>query len=642
MCDYSVKLRDHRIIGEIEYICPHPPLSKKPGKNGRRLCIFHSDEENKDIMKFYLGFKELYEKKEHRFVGFIFPKGFLFKHLSKELGLSGLKFVDADFSHAIFLDFADLGFSKFKGDITSFHRTHFCGQGGANFVLAEFRSGKVTDFDDALFFGDTAFFGNTKFIGDGYKTFNGTQFSPGNNVSFNSTVFSGKGDVRFSSTFFCDVDFSEAEFSNEGFVSFKDSTFQNCKVNFSRAAFSGTGDVNFIGINSFKGIHTKLTSITFEEAEFSNGGGLYFIDSYLDCEKDETISFRDTKFASKKGVLFLETVFSGGLVDFKNAQFVGGGSIKFSGKTFSNARTDFIDATFTNPNEVAFDNVDLNHVRFLWTDVRDFKFQEVFWTNMQYEKKDIQERNPLLDRLETYKSCVMDIFDKDLEDLYEIVINYKKLFQRITAAYKKLLTLLTAEDRVKVFDETFQVKYWWETKERQLYNVQAIYNQLQLNYEATGRYHEAGEFFVGAMEMRRRGKREKWFIRKGLFFYKWFSLYGERPVRVLIWLVFLALLFGFLNLVVGIQPIKASIEISVINRNVFSLKALGDLGFWYDYMQAIIASLWPISFNKIETAYVVGNSSIGMVLKISETITGYFFISLFILAMNRKFRRTKD
>ncbi len=157
-----------------------------------------------------------------------------------------------------------------------------------------------------------------------------------------------------------------------------------------------------------------------------------------------------------------------------------------------------------------------------------------------------------------------------------------------------------------------------ERKERNHYEVYNLYNQLIKNYENNNRYYEAGDFFVGMMEMRRRGDFEKRTIRALLYPYKWISLYGERPWRAFGWLLGSVLLFGLLNLAVGMDPMETNSTFSTIKREGLSIKMLIDSGFWKDYLQAIYTALQPITLGKVEAAYSVRDTFWGPLLRIGK------------------------
>jgi len=163
------------------------------------------------------------------------------------------------------------------------------------------------------------------------------------------------------------------------------------------------------------------------------------------------------------------------------------------------------------------------------------------------------------------------------------------------------------------------------------------------NYIENNRYHEAGDFFAGMMEMRRRMPNEKGRIRLLLWFYRLFSLYGERPTYAFGWLVLLCLVFGLFYLACGITPNDTcNNELLEIQRSVFSLREIFNPLFWKDYGQALLVSFDIQALGRLEPYYEVMKKPILPLLKGIQTIFGTVFVSLFVLAMNRKFRRLKD
>lgn len=194
--------------------------------------------------------------------------------------------------------------------------------------------------------------------------------------------------------------------------------------------------------------------------------------------------------------------------------------------------------------------------------------------------------------------------------------------------------------RIMLYDEIFQAGYKCKKdREPYHYSVQQLYNQLRLNYERSGRYHEAGDFFVGAMEMRRKGTREKWIIRKALTFYKCISLYGERPVRALLWLFVTPFLFLPLYFFNGVKT-KPGIDPShTINYDL--IHSAATTSFWSDLGKTLYFSISNIWLGRTFTDLIPENGWT-ILISIFENIAGVVLISLFILAMNRKFRRTKD
>ena len=104
----------------------------------------------------------------------------------------------------------------------------------------------------------------------------------------------------------------------------------------------------------------------------------------------------------------------------------------------------------------------------------------------------------------------------------------------------------TIGNRKAVYDEIA------DKKKENLQSIEQLYNRLQTNFEKARRYSEAGDFYIGAQEMRRfqisrnSNKVWRWFRQNVLSImalYRLVSLYGERYVRPLCWLAFFLTVF---------------------------------------------------------------------------------------------------
>jgi len=390
--------------------------------------------------------------------------------------------------------------------------------------------------------------------------------------------------------FLCETDLSESEFSGKGNTSFRWATFKGQGVtDFSNAEFSGHGTTDF------------------REAKFSGDGTTSF--RWAAFSGHGTTDFSNAEFSGHGTTNFSGAKFSGlADTDFSRVKFFGQGQVVFSGKTFQgNSRVYFSTITIEEQDKVTFDGVDLSHLRFLETKIRDINFNEIWWTNREYGKNRPKKRNMVFD--ETFQTGTT----------YQALRWVKRIFEKLEKEKKKVDTL---------------VKPIWLKKLRIIgngtednhYDVYRLYNQLRLNYENTGRYHEAGDFFIGEMEMRRRGNFEKPFIRILLHFYRFFSFYGERPLKAFLWLFFLFLGFGFIYRAVGISY--------PVNEPITYLK---------DLCNGLMISLDVLALRKIQPLYDLAKTEpIVPLIKAVETVFGALFLSLFLLAMNRKFRRMKD
>lgn len=69
---------------------------------------------------------------------------------------------------------------------------------------------------------------------------------------------------------------------------------------------------------------------------------------------------------------------------------------------------------------------------------------------------------------------------------------------------------------------------------------------------------------------------------------------------------------------------------------------VGGGAFCNTYLYSLNLSLNYMTFVKIETPHKLRYTKFGFFLQAAEVVFGAIFLSLFILAMNRKFRRMKD
>jgi len=144
MCDYKTRYLDYKERVLKEYRCPHRPV-KELEEDGKKLCIFHGKKEDKDVEKFYKGFRKLYKEENHNFAGFVFPKGFDFGKLKEETG--PLKFVDSVFTRAHFLCDVYLLKAQFSGEGgTDFRGAQFSGEGEVLFYGKTFHNKNEADF----------------------------------------------------------------------------------------------------------------------------------------------------------------------------------------------------------------------------------------------------------------------------------------------------------------------------------------------------------------------------------------------------------------------------------------------------------------------------------------------------------------
>jgi hypothetical protein len=596
MCDWKPE------TGYIaDYKCTHKYYGKN--KDGTKdLCIFHSDKDDKDSGKFYQGIKKIYKSGKHDFSGFVFPKEFDFLKLKGELKVDHLFFTDANFSESVFLCKVILSESKFAGQVgTSFSGAEFSGDGGVCFTWAEFFGEGMTDFSGVQFSGKgLTNFDSARFSNEGGTYFIGAEFSGKDGTDFSAAQFSGEDGPDFSLAQFSGkgrADFRAARFSGLGVTDFKDTQFSNeGGTYFIGTEFSGGGGASFFdsqffgqGEVDFSGARFSGEGWTdFNRARFSLKGVTSFNSTQFLCQ--EGTSFREATFSSESGTDFSNSVFSAkqGL-NFSLAEVKGNGQVRFNSTQFQEGtENDFRNISIQNPGTIVFDNVYLGHSRFLGTNLSLIVFNEILWNRP----------------------------------------GFRELISR----------------RAMVYDEVFQKGLLFNSKgEKDHYHVYLLYNQLRLNYERTGRHLEAGDFHIGQMEMWRKGKFNSISNRYFLFIYKWLSLYGERPIRALVWLSFTPLFFSclylFTGLTVRLKDGHEKIIMYSLDELMLSIRTLPN--FINDLLSAIQYSYAIITVQRIPlltTSYEAYSSS-SIFLNIMEYVICITLITLFYKSLSRKFAR---
>ncbi len=692
MCDYEVSYFDLKEGKSIFYRCPHKKWDKKTDQ-GKSYCIFHSDKKDKDSEVFLKNFAGILKSgtSRHIFPGFIFPKGL---DLSKLKGKAGsLIFLDSVFFRAQFFCLADFSGAEFKGD------------GGANFIEARFFSGAV--------------FGGASFSGDGGADFMGARFSGPNGANFRMTTFSGKGQTNFSRTLFSGkggvdftwaklqarggTDFKLSEFVCDGMVDFHFAEFSGKGVNFNGAKFSGDGEANFSlvqftangaadfgtavfsgkgGANFSLAQFTGKGGVNFAGAKFSGDGGANFSlaqftgrgrDNFSEAKFEGlgAANFSKARFFGHTGVDFMGARFSNeGGVDFMGAQFAGETKVEFSGRTFyEGVAADFRNVFFENPENVTFDDVDLSLCRFLGTDLSKVNFKDVSWKNRKYDSSIFFGRVKISDELFQEKGRIIRYLERLFYRLriWEFILK-GFLFLKPkgnSGRYRSGVSLKALYSRL-----ISKVKIAAAKREKNHGGVYQLYNQLLFNYENSNRYHEAGDFFAGQMEMRRRQAAEKPRIRMALWFYRLFSLYGERPFFALGWLILLILISGFVNLSLGMVPENTSKVIvglessgkiisnpdcsaiivlspdnivergGLIKYHNFSPDVIISHDFRNDYLKALSVNLKVFTKSRVKTSYVIADSEWAPLILTIEAIIAIILLWLFLVSMNRKFKRS--
>ncbi|MCH7978794.1 MAG: pentapeptide repeat-containing protein [Acidobacteria bacterium] len=169
---------------------------------------------------------------------------------------------------------------------------------------------------------------------------------------------------------------------------------------------------------------------------------------------------------------------------------------------------------------------------------------------------------------------------------------------------------------------------WWPEKlldERQSQEheyplVEKLYRQLRQNYEDQGNYPDAGRFYYGEMEMRRKAK--PWWQR---YFFSltalyWLSSgYGQKARRAGLWVILLLVLFAWLYSIAGLQPSGESSPV-------------------LDSPWAAILHVGEVLTFARERTYAAA-TDFGRWLSVAQTIVLPLQVALLVLAVRRSFMR---
>jgi hypothetical protein len=657
MCEYTSTYLNLKDNSHVSYSCPHP-AKKQPGPTAKRLCIFHDPREDKDAERFYREFAKLYQSGQHLFCGFVFPKAFDFPRLKREAG--PLTFTDTVFSDSVFHCPVDLSGAIFGGEsganfieasfssdnTVSFSGARFEGAGGANFRMAKFSGNNTTNFSRAVFPGGAVDFTWAKFASDGGVDFKLAEFSGDKTADFHFAEFTGKV-----------ANFAGASFGKDGGANFSLIQFSGGDgANFSSTRFFGKGQANFSTTN-FSG----RGGANFNKAEFTCSGGANF--SLAQLTGKSKANFVNAKFVGDGPVNFSRARFSGGSgadfsdaefhcpagVSFSGSTFSGGGRILFSGRTFYHGTpVDFQDISFEYPDRVTFSVVDLSHARFLLTDVTRINFIRISWCGRRYNSSLFSGRVKVYDELFQERGRML------------------RYTQRLARALRSTGLLLTAAQRLRFLDRLGApgrsarlsflgcARVWAASKEENHWGVYRLYNQLMENYTNNYRYHEAGDFYAGQMEMRRRENFENPLVRIGLWLYRLVSLFGERPAYAFAWLAVALLAAGFLNLRAGIiqvppelatvsveetaafTPLPVDSASDVIRYEAIRPVDLRQPTFFKDYIRALSATIGIFTPERYRTRYVIENPRWGTILVFAEAFLLSLLFVLFAAALWRK------
>ncbi|KPL01040.1 MAG: hypothetical protein AMJ91_02020 [candidate division Zixibacteria bacterium SM23_73_3] len=328
--------------------------------------------------------------------------------------------------------------------------------------------------------------------------------------------------------------------------------------------------------------------------------------NFSEAKFEKPAGFFEVKFTSESRCRFERTTF-GASADFRSCRFEGE---TFFCDSFSQGKTNEkidlsgsqISGSFKiseekNPKTIIRREIDFRNVKFL--DPRTVKFEKINLGKFRFSGTDVR-----------------------LIEFVDVEWDRKKRRNRI---------------RDEVAPDPLTQKFEYDL-------IAQVYRRLRANYEESRNYPEAGDFYIGEMEMRRRIEKS-FFNKKALTLYRWLSNYGESWICPIVWSIVTIFAFTFGYLFAGLSPITLNLDESPRNF----IRYAPDLSSW----ESLISTAPKISdlgrsflhscsvflrFAIRTPRYVVVNEG-GYILSVIESVLGPVLIALLFLALRRRFKR---
>jgi hypothetical protein len=168
-------------------------------------------------------------------------------------------------------------------------------------------------------------------------------------------------------------------------------------------------------------------------------------------------------------------------------------------------------------------------------------------------------------------------------------------------------------------------------------DVQRVVREIRRSTEAYGSYSEAGDYYAVEMDYRRIQTRwqHNFFTRAALETYRLVSKYGESPVRALGFLAGIICGFALLYLFTGFRFQGVDIRRILAIDLSHTWETLKDYGL---SLLFALANIVPGYF-RLQTERLTSTSEVTTVLSFLEALLGVTTLTLFLLAVRRRFSR---
>ncbi|MCH7689687.1 MAG: pentapeptide repeat-containing protein [candidate division Zixibacteria bacterium] len=412
-------------------------------------------------------------------------------------------------------------------------------------------------------------------------------------LDFNRFFFPKKDWRFFRQTFHKDANFKFAEFS--GIVNFWNAEFSG-KANFYRTRFIGKAPfyrTKFIGKVEFERTEFSTEAI-FRRAQFSDKADFYL------AEFSGKANFGRAEFSGK--VNFLSTFFYEGIL-LRNGIAKSGAHIIFD---IDHLIYNYLWVKCVKRSE----NISRNEMWRVSADIRSFKI----------------DKNAVVTFLKVSMEGV-HLLESDISRMEFIAVEWPK-----TNRWHKRRTL--ADEVIENVRYEAIVDEIERKKKCSL--IAQVYQGLQEIYINTYRYLEAGDFFVGEQEMRRKGKGKL-----GQYFslnnaYRILSYYGQSMLLPLFWL------FGVISIVPGLLMygevrINLQDKSDIVTYN-WSFNISDLLFLKTDYWQTFLLNFSFMAFSRSKMHDAL-TEPWQLALVNIEALVVIGLVAMSLLAVRRRFKR---
>jgi len=398
-------------------------------------------------------------------------------------------------------------------------------------------------------------------------------------ASFNGVTFKGKANF-INATFNGEAQFARTKFSGE--------------ASFFRSAFIGEADFTQ---------STFSRAAWFFSAIFSSGAN-FILASFHD-----EVSFYVARW--KGGADFSGARLKEASLDFIGSKYEDENKQEHDTRLFEGDKEiGFDHVNFREAKRVRFEHVDLSRASFLRSQIENVDFIDVWWKkegkgHKIYDEREWREEGAVGAGLKPAPTPAVG----------ENTGRYPNLPYRVWTVGRDWI-------RARIINPIREEYRFLKRKDKdELKEIENLYHQLILNFDRRRDYETGGEFYVRENECRRIRKGWRGYFFEGIYWLT--SEYGQRWVQPLLW----GLLVVVLSSLIFFQatPIASAVvvdRLDLFNKIMWPAFCLN------------VASLFGIT--RVDN---LGLSHNALLLLSIQRILIFYLISMFLLAVRRRFRR---